>query len=342
MRAAVAVFGAGRLMNSARVRKRLELTGLSWEEIAPILARIRTIDSWAREFDHAASAAEEAGAYFKASALAFLGQLILSPYHPLKAELSTRMRRCQIQDRSSRTDIRFERIVLVDGKLAGYIETPKTVTKSPVLLMPPLASAKEELTVLTDPFLAAGHPVIRLDLPGQGESPAPLHIETERLLIQGLDELGITTDQGIIVGGISLGSYFALRLAGVDHKRVRGVFGISPPAIITPQQWAKQPEIIWQYLDLYFATETRAETLHLGMAMKLDDVVTDITCPVSLYHAERDAISLLDKAERYREALAHAPLTEQTLPDTHGCMLHLRDPIAPQLVAWASTLSTTV
>jgi pimeloyl-ACP methyl ester carboxylesterase len=338
MRAAVALFGAGRLMNSPAVRKRLELTGLRWEEIAPILARIRTIDGWAREFDRAADTAERAGDDFKASALAFLGQLILSPFHPRKAEIAARMRRCQIRDRSSRPGVRFERVELVNGKLVGYIETPEVADKPIVLLMPPLASVKEELTVLADPLLAAGHPVLRLDLPGQGESPPPLLIETERLLIQALDELGITPTQGVIAGGISLGSYFALRLAGADRQRVQGVFGVSPPAIITPAQWARQPEIIWQYLDLYFATETREETLRLGLSMKLDDVVADITCPVLLYHAANDFISLPDKAERYREALAHAPLTEHTLPDTHGCTLHLRDPISAQVTAWAAGL----
>ena len=192
--------------------------------------------------------------------------------------------------------------------------------------------------MLADPLLAAGHPVIRLDLPGQGESPPPLLVETERLLMQALDELGVSAEQGVFAGGISLGSYFALRLAGVDRARVRGVFGVSPPAIITPEQWAKQPEIIWQYLDLYFGTDTRDETLRLGMAMKLDDVVADITCPVLLYHAANDAISLPDRAERYRDALAHAPFEDHILPDSHGCTLHLRDTIAPQVTAWAGAI----
>ncbi len=339
MRAAVALFGAGRLMKSAAVRKRLELTGLSWEEIAPVLSRIRTIDGWTREFDRTADAAEHREQYFKAAAFAFLGQLVLSPFHPGKAQITARMRRCHIRDRSARDEFHFERIVLLQGKLVCYRETPRDADKPPVLLMPPLASVKEELTVLADPLLDAGHPVIRLDLPGQGESPPPLLIETERLLMQALDELGVTPEQGIFTGGISLGSYFALRLAGADRTRVRGVFGISPPAIITPEQWSKQPEIIWQYLDLYFATETREESLDLGLSMKLDDVVSHITCPVLLYHAANDAISLPDRAERYRAALSHAPLTDHILADTHGCTLHLRDPIAPQVVAWTDSAS---
>ena len=338
MRAAVALFGAQRLMKAPGVRKRLQLTGLSWDEIAPILSRVRTIDGWARDFDRAAATAESKGDFFHASALAFLGQLVLSPFHPRKSEIIARMRRCHIQDRSSRQTFSFEHVSLLGGKLTGYLETPPSADKPLALLLPPLASVKEELTVLADPLLAAGHPVLRLDLPGQGESPHPLMVDTEKLLIQALNELGVTPAQGVIAGGISLGSYFALRLAGADRGRVRGVFAISPPAIVTPAQWAKQPEIIWQYLDLYFATETRDETLRLGMAMTLDDVVADITCPVLLYHAERDTISLPDVAARYREALAHALLTDHLLPDTHGCSLHLRDPISAQVTAWASHL----
>ncbi|MBC8101034.1 MAG: alpha/beta fold hydrolase [Cytophagales bacterium] len=338
MRAAVALFGAARLMNAPSVRKRLELTGLSWGEIAPVLARIRTVEGWARAFDQAADAAEKNGEFFRAAALAFLGQLILSPFHPRKAEITARLRRCQIQDRSARSGIRFERVVLAGGALVGYLETPVGAHEPLVVLMPPLASIKEELTVLADPLLEAGHPVLRLDLPGQGESPPPLQVKTELLLMQALDELGVTSEPGVLIGGISLGSYFALRLAGADRGRVRGVFGVSPPAIITPEQWAKQPEIIWQYLDLYFATDARKETLRLGMAMTLDDVVADITCPVLLYHAANDGISLPDRRERYQKALAQASLTDQVLPDTHGCTLHLKDPIAPEVVAWAGLI----
>jgi pimeloyl-ACP methyl ester carboxylesterase len=93
-------------------------------------------------------------------------------------------------------------------------------------------------------------------------------------------------------------------------------------------------EVIWQYLDLYFATQTRDETLRLGLSMVLDDIIDEIRCPVLLYHASRDTISLPDVAERYRAALSHTRLTEHRVDDMHGCMLHLKSTIAPSIVAW--------
>jgi pimeloyl-ACP methyl ester carboxylesterase len=343
IRAAVALLGARRVMTPP-LRKRLELAGLPWAEIAPLLARVRTIDGWARVFGEAADEHERAGDAYRASVLAFLGHLVLSPYHPRKQVLQEQMRRCHIRYRMARTGVRFERLTLCGGALSVYWETPggaaAAATLPTILLLPPLASTKEELALLADPLLDAGFPVLRMDMPGQGQSPPPLMPDAERLLMCGLDEAGISASGGLIAGGISLGAYYALRLAGADRERVRGAFGISPPAIITPAQWAKQPEVIWQYLDLYFAAESRADTHRIGLSMTFDDAVAHITCPVLLYHAANDRISLPDAQARYRTALSHATsLTDVLLPGGHGCLLHLKDRIGPEVVAWAKRIA---
>lgn len=342
LRAAVLLLGARRVVTKAGLQKRLELSGLVWDEIAPVLARVRSVNGWGKTWQREAEACERVGDWRRAAANAFLGHLLLSPFNPRKTVLLDLLRRCHSRDRASRPNFTFERVTLADGALHGYLEKPRspTATHKPlVLLLPPLASTKEELFLLGDPLLAAGYPVLRLDLPGQGESPPPLTINVERLLMRALDEAGVTAETGCFAGGISLGTYFALRLGGADHARVRGVFGVSPPAIITPEQWAKQDEVIWQYLDLYFGTETREETLRLGLSMTLDDVVTNVSCPVRLYHARNDWISLPDAPERYRNALAgHAPFSDRVLNDIHGCTLHLRSVIAPELVAWCDAI----
>lgn len=335
---AVGLLGARRVLEKV-ARRRMELSGLTWDEIAPVLARIRTVGGWARAWRREAEASEAKGDHRRAASQAFLGHLVLSPHNPEKAVLLDILRRNHVRDRQAQTHLRFERVMLAEGRLTGYWERPHGATKPPVVLMPPLASTKEELALLGDPLLAAGHPVLRLDLPGQGESPPPLVPDAEKLLIRGLDEMAFTAETGYFVGGISLGAYFALRLAGADRKRAWGAFGISPPAIITPEQWAKQEEVIWQYLDLYFATETREETYHTGLSMTLDDMVSDVACPVRLYHATVDPISLPDVAERYRAALSHAPLTDKMVNDWHGCILHLKNPIAPEIIAWCEEIA---
>lgn len=344
LRAAVLLLGARRVVTKAGLQKRLELSGLTWDEIAPILARIRSVGGWGKTWRREAESSERAGDWGRAAAQAFLGHLLLSPFNPQKAALLDLLRRCHARDRAARPGgATFERVTLADGALRGYLERPRASAATPkplVLLLPPLASTKEELFLLGDPLLDAGYSVLRLDLPGQGESPPPLTINVERLLARALDELGVTAQAGCFAGGISLGAYFALRLGGADRARVRGVFGVSPPAIITPEQWAKQDEVIWQYLDLYFDTETREETLRLGLSMTLDDVAANVSCPVRLYHARNDWISLPDAPERYRNALAgHAPLSDRVLNDIHGCTLHLRSVIAPEIVAWCDAVA---
>jgi len=336
----VLLLGARRVVSRAGLQHRLELSGLAWDEIALILAHIRTVGGWGAVWEMVAETFERAGDFRRAAAAAFLGHLLLSPFNPRKTALLDRLRRNHVRDRQARPDTTFERVALAGGALVGYMERPTNAPPKPLaLLLPPLASTKEELFLLGDPLLAAGYPVLRLDLPGQGESPPPLTINAERVLMRALDEVGVTPETGCFAGGVSLGAYFALRLGGADTARVWGVFGVSPPAIITPEQWAKQDAVIWQYLDLYFDTKTREETLRLGLSMTLDDVVADVSCPVRLYHARNDAISLPDAPERYRNALAgHASLSDSILNDLHGCMLHLRSVIAPEVVAWCDAL----
>jgi pimeloyl-ACP methyl ester carboxylesterase len=337
VRAAVALLGAKRVMTPP-LRRRLELSGLTWAEMAPVLARIRTIEGWAREWGREAAASEAGGDCLRAAAQAFLGQLVLSPYHPRKAEMQATLRRCHLRAREEQPDVRVERLSLLGGRLTGLWERPNGASRPPILLMPPLASTKEELAVLADPLLAAGHPVLRLDLPGQGESPAPLGPDAERLLAAALDEMGFGA---VFAGGISLGAFYALRLAAAD-RRVRGVFGVSPPAFTTPADWARQPEVIWQYLDVYFATETRAETRRRALGLTLDGAGVAICCPVLLFHGARDRINPPDADARCRAALPNAALASHRLPDRHACLLHLRGTIGPQIASWCAAVGAGV
>lgn len=333
VRLLVALLGAKRAL-PPRLRRRLELSGLSWAEIAPVLARIRGVEGWAREWEREAARSIAAGDSFRASAQAFLGQLILTPFHPRKVPLQDILRETHLRYRQTLTGRTVQKVHLVGGRLVGLYEYPDGATGTPIILLPPLASVKEELTLLADPLLDAGHPVLRLELPGQGESPAPLGPDTEHLLREALDEMGFET---VYAGGISLGAFYAFRLAHAAGERVRGVFGVSPPALVTDKDWARQPPVIWQYLDLYFGT-TRPETRLRARTLHLDDVASSLSCPVRLYHATRDTINPPDAADRYRALLPHLPLTDRIVPDRHACMMHLRETIGPEIVTWMQNI----
>ena len=117
------------------------------------------------------------------------------------------------------------------------------------------------MSLLVDPLLAAGHPVIRLDMPGQGESPGPLRRDSEIVLARALAEWqSAHGEAGFVAGGISLGAHFALRLAACNPAHFRAAFAISPPGIVTTAHWANLPEVVYQYLDHYLAGEERAPT----------------------------------------------------------------------------------
>jgi hypothetical protein len=325
----VALLGARRAI-PPRLRHRLELAGLPWNEIAPVLARIRGVESWAREWEREARHSITEGDWERAAAQSFLGQLILSPFHPQKVPLQEVLRQTHLAARQQIPHLHVEPVTLAGGRLSGIYERFADADRTPTLLLPPLASVKEELAPLADTLLRAGHPVLRLELPGQGKSPPPLGPDTEHLLYTALNDIGF---ERVFAGGISLGAFYAFRLAAIAEKRVQGVFGVSPPALTTAADWARQPPVIWQYLDLYFGTP-REETRRCAAALTLKDIAPTLNCPVRLYHAARERINPPDAPERYRALFTHLPLTDRVLPDTHACLLHLRGTIAPELVEW--------
>lgn len=333
LQAIVAAVSAKGAMTPA-LRNRLAMCGIPWPELEAVLARVRTIESWAREMIRGAEKAEGEGDYSRAAAYAFLGQLVVGPHHPVKKYLQTLMRENHIKDRQCTIDGTVQRVSLAGGRFAGIYERPAMVRQRPVILMPPLASTKEELVPLADPLLAQGHPVLRLDLPGQGESLGPLELDSEHLLKSALDEMGFTASEGVYMGGISLGSYYALRLAAIDPDRVRAVYAVSPPAIMTHDDWAGQMEIIWCYLDVYFGTATRKETHQIAMNLHLNELGERITCPVLLYHGAQDRICVPNARECYREILVNASLTDYLLPDIHACPWHLAPRIGPEAAKW--------
>lgn len=329
----MAAIGAKRALNP-ELQNRLEMCGIPWSDLAPVMARIRSVESWAREWMREAERSEAAGQFDRAAAQAFLGQVVVSPHHPVKRWFLQTMQRCHLEDRKQKFDGTVERVTLADGRLVGIWERPATVTRLPVLLMPPLASIKEELAVLADPLLAQGHPVLRLDMPGQGESPCPLSLNTEEILRDAMDEMGFTEAEGIIVGGISLGSYYGLRLTAIDPRRVRAAFAVSPPAIVTEDDWAGQIEIIWQYLDIYFGCADRSDTHKLAMNLHMDGIAEEIRCPVLMYQGTLDRINVPNARELYRGMLRNAEVTDFLLPDLHACPWHLSPRIAPEVAGW--------
>jgi pimeloyl-ACP methyl ester carboxylesterase len=335
LQAIVAALGARRAVGR-QLKSRIKLSGVPWEDMEPILNRVRGVADWSREWMRYAEVKESEGEYEKAAAAAYLGQLIIALHQPSKRWFWATMQRCHLKARQQKTEWHTEKVSLVGGQIHGLWERPHKVEALPVLLLPPLACAKEELAPLADPLLAQGHPVLRLDLPGQGESIPPLQPDSEAQILTALEEMGI--DQ-CFIGGISLGSFYGLRLTAQIPERVHGVFAVSPPAIQTPDEWARQMEIIWQYLDHYFAAPTREQTYRLAQQLTLEGVGEVINCPVLIYHATLDRINPPTARESYRNLLTNAPLTDFLLPDTHACPYHLRPRIAPEVADWVRRLS---
>lgn len=91
--------------------------------MAPVLARIRTVADWGREWEREAARSEARGEFASANKQAYLGQLIISPTQPLKQELLDILRRCHTRDRRDRLGFGTTPLTFCRGKLSGLYET---------------------------------------------------------------------------------------------------------------------------------------------------------------------------------------------------------------------------
>lgn len=197
------------------------------------------------------------------------------------------------------------------------------------------------------PALVGTHRVIRPDLRGHGESPAPDAVYTMDLMaddvVEMLDGLGIV--EPVVLGGLSMGGYVALALALNHPARVRGlILADTRAAADSPEAAARREETARSVLktgDLGELVETMVPRLFCrstfrdrpglippikaameqttpagvagalrGMACRPDrrDRLNGIACPVLVVVGEEDVISPPDEARAIADALPDARL----------------------------------
>jgi pimeloyl-ACP methyl ester carboxylesterase len=341
---ALRVAGARRLLTGAW-RQRLVRTGIPEEEIDRTLAAIRSVRAWPEAWDRcaagllgraaAAAPADEARrAARRAAAAALVSMGLTDPRSPGRARAHGRVRAAH-RLLASRGPGRLERFALDGpaGPIAGFLHRPGGAGRAPlVLALPPLGHVKEEMGVVLAPLVEAGYAVAGLDLPGGGESPGPLPLDAERLASAAIDRLlapGDLDRERVAVAGVSLGAYWAFKLAAAD-PRVRFAAGISTP-VMDPRAWRRLPPRLWRAFEGAFATGDPRVARRLATRMTLEGVFQRVRCPVLLFHAGADAIPIRD-AVPWLLARARAPVEAVVFPAArHGCVDHLEADVVPHL-----------
>ncbi|HEY2076910.1 MAG TPA: alpha/beta hydrolase [Streptosporangiaceae bacterium] len=217
-----------------------------------------------------------------------------------------------------RVEIPFE-----GSQLVGILRLPAGPGPHPVMIMVPgLDSAKEELGSTEDMFLQRGLATFSVDGPGQGEAEYDLAIRGDwevpgaAIIDQVSAQDGI--DPGRIgIWGVSLGGYYAPRVASGDH-RVRACIALAGPYSFA-DDWDSRPILTRE------AFRVRSKSPDMDTARRRAQELTMagraglITCPLLAVTGKLDRLIPWQHARRLVEEAngdARLLLLEK---GNHGC-----------------------
>src|SRR3984957_20039728 len=211
-----------------------------------------------------------------------------------------------------------------DGaRLAGVLREPAGGGPHPVVIMlSGLDSAKEELRSTEDLFLARGLATFSVDGPGQGEAEYDLAIrgdwEVPGAAI--IDRLGTepSLDQNrIAVWGVSLGGYYAPRVASGDD-RVRACVALAGPFNFA-DQWDSRPSLTQEAFRVRSKSPDSASARAVAGQLSLEGRAKLIRCPLLVVMGTHGR--LIPRAQAARLAGAPGGPADLLLLEkgNHGC-----------------------
>jgi 2,6-dihydroxypseudooxynicotine hydrolase len=214
------------------------------------------------------------------------------------------------------------RIPFENSAMFGVLRLPPGQGPHPaVLMVPGLDSTKEELRSTEDLFLQRGLATLSIDGPGQGEAEYDLPIRGDWEVPGGaaLDWLSarpeIAADR-LAVWGVSLGGYYAPRIASGD-ERVRAAVGLCG-AYNFGEVWDGLPELTRDTFRVRSYTDSddaaRSAALELGMAGR----TSKIHCPLLVVVGKRDRLIPWQQGQRLADEVAGAQLLAIDIGN-HGC-----------------------
>ncbi len=208
-------------------------------------------------------------------------------------------------------------------ELAGVLRAPRGEGPFPtVLLLPGLDSTKEELRATEALFLERGLATVAVDGPGQGEAELLLPIEPafERPGAAMLDALAAQPEvdgDRLAVWGVSLGGYYACRVAAFD-PRVRACVTLGGPYDFGAV-FDQLPPLTRLAFTVRAGCAGEAAAAKRARELTLEGVAARIRCPLQVVFGGRDRLFPVAQAERLA-AEAAGPVDLRVLEDgNHGC-----------------------
>ena len=215
-----------------------------------------------------------------------------------------------------------------DGaKLVGVLRLPRRPGPHPVVVMiPGLDSTKEEFRTTEALFLERGVGTFSVDGPGQGEAEYDLPIRADwekpgAAIIDAVTRLDGVDPERVAVWGISLGGYYAPRVAAGD-ERVKACVALAGPYNLGAC-WDNLPALTREAFRVRSHLANDEQARAFALTLGLEGHAASIRCPLLVVAGKRDRLFPWQDAERLTteadEAGGQATLLllEQ---GNHGCM----------------------
>jgi 2,6-dihydroxypseudooxynicotine hydrolase len=208
--------------------------------------------------------------------------------------------------------------------LVGILRCPAGEGPFPVVvLLSGLDSAKEELRSTEETFLERGLATFSVDGPGQGEAEYDLPIRgdwsapAEAILstLEGLPEVDAAR---VAVWGVSLGGYYAPRVAAALGDRVRACVALAGPYDFG-ECWGQLPELTRRTFQVRSRSASDAEARQVASTLSLDGVAEKITAPLLIVFGRRDRLIPWPHAERLRDVTGGTAELLMIEDGNHGC-----------------------
>jgi 2,6-dihydroxypseudooxynicotine hydrolase len=218
-----------------------------------------------------------------------------------------------------RVEVPFE-----GGTLVGILRVPDGDGPHPaVLLIPGLDSTKEELRSTEQTFLDRGLATFSVDGPGQGEAEYELPIRGDwsapaEALLDALRREPAVDHERLGVWGVSLGGYYAPRVAAALGERVMACVSLAGPFDFS-DCWDQLPVLTRETFRVRSWTASDDEARKAARALSLEDHAGDIVAPLLIVFGRQDRLIPWQHAERLRDAAGGPTELLMLEAGNHGC-----------------------
>jgi alpha-beta hydrolase superfamily lysophospholipase len=213
---------------------------------------------------------------------------------------------------------------LDDATIVGVLRCPDGPGPHPVVvLLPGLDSTKEELRSTEDTFLARGLASFSVDGPGQGEAEYDLPIRGDwsgpaDVIVRTLEGLPEVDADRIGVWGVSLGGYYAPRVAAELGDRVRACVALAGPYDFGAC-WDQLPLLTRQTFQVRARAADDEGARAIASTLSLEGRAADIVAPLLIVFGRQDRLIPWRHAERLQQTAGGEVELLMLEDGNHGC-----------------------